>query len=51
MRNTLSDEINDALSTLQNEFGELKAQVNLLIIIVGNTGANSKDRGKGAKVP
>ncbi|EOY08508.1 Uncharacterized protein TCM_022987 [Theobroma cacao] len=50
MINTLSDETNDALSTLQYEIRELKTQVNLLVITVGNASGRSRDRGEMAKV-
>lgn len=39
----------DALSSFQGEFGELKSQVNLLVIVAGNANANSRDRGKEPK--
>ena len=49
--NTLSEETRDAMSIIQREFQELKAQVSVLQMAVGRVGSSSGDRGKRAKVP
>ncbi|EOX93835.1 Uncharacterized protein TCM_002781 [Theobroma cacao] len=43
--NTLNDKTRDTLSTFQGEIGELKTQVNLLVIATSNASANLGDRG------
>ena len=49
--NTLSEETRDAMSIIQREFQELKAQVSVLQMAMGRVGSSFVDRGKRAKVP
>ena len=48
--NTLSEETKDAMSIIQREFQELKAQVSALQMAIGKVGSSSMDRGKRVKV-
>ena len=49
--NTLGEKTRDAISIIQRQFEELKAQVNVLQMAMGRVGSSSVDRGKRAKVP
>ena len=49
--NTLSEETKDAMSIIEREFEELKAQVSVLQMAMGRVSSSSMDRGKRAKVP